>query len=112
MLSVGKKQWMGEVGYDLLLGKSKGDGYLHSWERDEKCNYLHIGVRYQPLHHGLYIRAYVFAIPLNYFSIPMPIKYPDGSIFYHLDKDSFDLLDAGKKNLWWGGVGIGWSFGR
>jgi len=42
----------------------------------------------------------------------MPIKYPDGSIFYHLDKDRFDLLDAGKKNLWWGGVGIGWSFGR
>ncbi len=112
MLCVGKNQWMGELGYNLLLGKNKAQGYLHPWEYNVRSNYLHAGVRYQPLHRGLYIRAYIFAIPLQRFSIPMPIQESDDSMFYHLDQDYWALHDAGKKNLWWGGVGIGWSFGR
>lgn len=112
MFCVGKRRVFGEVGYDLLLGKNTAQGLLHPWTQDGKSNYLHLGIRYQPLHNGLYVRAYVFAIPLEEFAVPMPIKDSDSSMFYHLDKDYWSMHDAGKKNLWWGGIGIGWSFGR
>ena len=111
MLCVGKKNLYGEVGYDLIFNKSEGSSIIHGWTRKDKCNYLHAGIRYQPMKSGLYLRAYVFAIPLQNFAVPLPYDFACSGIFYHLDRDRFDLLNAGKKNLWWGGVGIGWSFG-
>lgn len=112
IVSIGKKHLFAEAGYDLIFDKSKVDGFLHPWVRKSVCNYLHIGVRYQPLHSGFYIRGYAFAVPLQRFAIPLPYPEPCDGIFYHLNQRWSDLEDAGKKNLWWGGIGIGWSFGR
>lgn len=98
-LALGYRQVYGEIGIDFL---SIHENYK-SWRLGsvwDKYRFVRYGLRYQALKRGLFIRAYVF---------PIPVTVDRGGYFYHIGYD-YDDLKKTKKRFWWGGVGVGYSF--
>lgn len=106
-LGFGWQRLFGEIGYCNNFARVSKNSWLHPdlrypfSKRDIK--FVTFGLRYQPLHRGLYVG--VEAFPINF------SDHGDKYTFaWHLDKDPDQLEKEGKKRFWWGGLSLGYSF--
>jgi hypothetical protein len=108
-LLVGKNKWYGEIGYSELLTWEKVKSFRGYWLNAGFEHYplIHIGARYQGHKNGLLLKAYIFPLPINTIGF---LDYLPLIAHYGKWKEFFAAKKAGRKVVWWGGIGIGYAF--
>jgi hypothetical protein len=108
-LSLGKKNVFAEVGFNYVFQFSTQKSVIgNTLKQNKQLSLLQLGIRVQKRSkHGLFFRAYI-----------LPVKeYGIGAInnknyIFHLKKRFAHDKPPQKKYLIWGGIGLGYHFGK
>lgn len=105
---VGKNGFWGEFGINYVFQYATQKSVIgHTLEQKEKLLLFQYGLRYQRFKkRGLFMRAYI--LPINEYG---GYSTDNDSYVFHLVK-RFANRPPEKKYLIWGGIGIGYHFGK